>query len=631
MTIPAFWNENLTAALVNHLWQSTVVAGIAWLLTLALRRNHAGVRYWVWMAASLKFLLPFSLLISAGEWLRALVPAAPVTRPAVATVVEQVTQPFPATEFLDMTVAPVAAHHASLSPATVLLLIWACGALIVVGRFARGWWAVYQAMRAARPLDLAVGVPVVSSASRIEPGIFGILRPVLLMPEGILQRLTAEQLSAILAHELCHVRRRDNLTYAMHMIVEVLFWFHPAVWWIGACLIDERERACDEAVVQSVGEAQVYAEGILNVCKFYVESPLTCVAGVTGADLKKRIARIMSELSIRKIDFGRKVLLAATSVIAVAVPLMLGVAHMSRVNAQEATAQDLAGIWQGALHIEQPSRDLRTELRITKNADGSYKLVMYSIDQGGQPAPASKTAFENGTLSVAIDRINGKYEGKMSDDGKTITGTWTQGPSPLALNLTRTPEDAAWPIPEPPKPMAADADPSFDVVTIKPSKPGAPGKGFTFRGRHGLTFNTNMNDLISFAYGVHSSQIVGAPDWFGSELFDIDGVPNVEGQPSSTQFKSMMQKLLADRFHLKFHHEQRELSVYVITVAPGGPKMEKSDAPAGQGGFFFRGCLGDLTVTNNSMSDFAHGDAGGGDGQASGRSHGADGSLQLQL
>jgi uncharacterized protein (TIGR03435 family) len=153
--------------------------------------------------------------------------------------------------------------------------------------------------------------------------------------------------------------------------------------------------------------------------------------------------------------------------------------------------------------------------------------------------------------------------------------------------------------------MASDANPGFDVATVKPSKPGAQGKGFGFRGRHFITFNTNVNDLIAFAYSMHSKQIVGAPDWFGTDLFDIDGVPDVEGQPTLKQMGMMVQKLLADRFKLTFHHDQKELSVYIITVAPGGPKMVKTTAgPNDPQGFGFRG-LGDLSVRNMNMKEFA--------------------------
>ncbi len=273
--------------------------------------------------------------------------------------------------------------------------------------------------------------------------------------------------------------------------------------------------------------------------------------------------------------------------------------------APAASPTDIAGIWQGTLHIAQANRDLRTEIKITKDDKGGYKCVFYSIDQGGQPFPASKTTFENGTVTFAIDMIGGKFEGKMSADGKTITGTWAQGPNSIALNLERTTPDAAWPIPEPIKPMAADADPGVEVATIKPSQPGTPGKGFGFNGTQFRTFHTNMNDLIAFAYGLHSKQILGAPDWFGTDLFDIDAKPDVPGRPNQHQMQLLVQKLLADRFALKFHQDQRELSVYIIDVAPGGPKMDVTKSgPNDPQAFFFRG-LGDLTVGNMSMKGFA--------------------------
>ena len=82
------------------------------------------------------------------------------------------------------------------------------------------------------PLELRL------SRSTLEPGIFGILRTVLLWPEGISQRLDDSQLQAVIAHELWHIRRRDNLAAVFHMLVEAIFWFHPMVWWVGARLIE---------------------------------------------------------------------------------------------------------------------------------------------------------------------------------------------------------------------------------------------------------------------------------------------------------------------------------------------------------------------------------------------------------
>ncbi len=133
---------------------------------------------------------------------------------------------------------------------------------------------------------MGLPVPVRVSATLREPGVFGGFRPVLLLPEGITEKLTPAQLEAVLTHEMRHVKRRDNLATALHMMAEAVFWFHPLVRWIWARLVEERERACDEEVLRAGLDPQTYAEGILKVCEFYLKSPLDCMAGVSGANLK---------------------------------------------------------------------------------------------------------------------------------------------------------------------------------------------------------------------------------------------------------------------------------------------------------------------------------------------------------
>ena len=274
-------------------------------------------------------------------------------------------------------------------------------------------------------------------------------------------------------------------------------------------------------------------------------------------------------------------------------------------SAAPANPQDLTGTWQGTLHAGQ---DLRLVLKVTKADGGAYSANAYSIDQQGPPIPVSKITLEGTSVKMAITAIGGTYEGKMSADGKTIVGSWTQGPNPLPLTYVRATPETEWTIPTPPPPvppMAANADPGFDVATIKPSEPGKQGKGFGFQAGHFRTINTNMNDLIAFAYGLHSKQIVDAPAWFGTDLFDIEAKPDTEGRPNLKQMGIMVQKLLTERFQLKFHKDKRELNVYSITVAPGGPKMTKTtSAPADPQGFGFR-ALGDLIVRNMDMKDFA--------------------------
>ena len=353
MISPALWNETgpnqvWIAALFNHLWQSTLVVLIAWLLTFILRSNQARTRYWVWMIASVKFVIPFSLLIAAGESMRTAV-ATPIERPALAAVIEQITQPFSQTTSAadHLSKAPLVPEHYANLLSLILVAVWLCGFLPIVFSWVGGWWRIRAAVRASSPMQIKLtdNLPVLSSSGLLEPGVFGIVRPVLLLPENISDRLSAPQLSAIVAHELWHVRRRDNLTAAIHMLVVATFWFHPAVWWIRARLLEERERACDEAVLQSGNEAEVYAEGILRVCRFYVESPLECASGISGSDLKTRIARIMTQGLARQLTLGRKILLATIGLAVMVFPITLGLlsAIPSRAQSQsqaQAQAQD---------------------------------------------------------------------------------------------------------------------------------------------------------------------------------------------------------------------------------------------------------------------------------------------------
>ena len=268
-------------------------------------------------------------------------------------------------------------------------------------------------------------------------------------------------------------------------------------------------------------------------------------------------------------------------------------------------AQDITGTWQGAL---QAGRELRTVIKISKGDDGGLKAVMYSIDQGGQGIAAAVT-LQGSTVKMSVPGIGGAYEGKLDSDGASITGTWTQGGTPLPLNLKHVTSEMAWAIPAPParvKPMAADAPAVFEVATIKPSKPGTPGKAFTMRGPHQFaTINTSVNDLITVAYGLHVRQVTGGPAWLESNLYDISAEPEAEGSPNRKQIEAMLQKLLADRFKLAFHRDKKELSVYAIVVAKNGPKLTKSAGdPNGLPGLFFRG-LGVLPARNANMSDFA--------------------------
>jgi bla regulator protein BlaR1 len=317
------------SALANHLWQSTVFGVVVALLAVALRHNGAATRFWLWMAASLKFLVPFALLVSLGNQFQSR-GASPIQERAILSVVRNISVPFDTAASTILYVPPQQVRTSYIP--IVVFSVWLFGSAVVLFLWLREWNRMRRIIRTtSSTLSLDVPITVLSTSARVEPGVVGILRPVLLLPEAIRERLTEKQFTAILAHEMCHVRRRDNLAALLHIIVETIFWFHPLVWWIERRMMEERERACDDEVLRLTNDAQTYAEGILNVCRHYVEAPVNCVSGVGGANLKKRIEYIMIHPMALNLNPAWKALLALAGIAAIALPMMFGI-----LNAQTA-------------------------------------------------------------------------------------------------------------------------------------------------------------------------------------------------------------------------------------------------------------------------------------------------------
>ena len=344
--VSALWAA-AAPALGDHLWQSTIFAVVAGLLTLVLRQNHARARYWLWLAASLKFLVPFSVLVAIGSRLTWWHPLEGTNKDFYFTI-DGIIRPFPQAAVSQAASATFFSGLARLLP-SLLAAAWVCGFVIVLAIWLVRWRRVSAAIRNATPLQqgrevemlrrlekaggIRKTIEILLSRASLEPGILGIVRPILVWPAGISDRLEDPHLEAIVAHEVWHVRRNDNLAATVHMVVEAIFWFHPLVWWLGARMVDERERACDEEVLQRGSQPQVYAESILRICEFCLGSPLACVAGVTGSDLKKRIVNIMNKSVARKLNFGKKLLLTAVGVAAIALPIMFGLAKPAQGSA----------------------------------------------------------------------------------------------------------------------------------------------------------------------------------------------------------------------------------------------------------------------------------------------------------
>ena len=440
--------------LTSHLWQSTWYAVLAVLLAAALRGERAAARYWLWFSASLKFLLPFPVLTGLAsriEW-----------APAARTIAVHV-----ATPSVTFAVDPFAQPLASSPPTTTmafplaLLVVWACGCLAIAFVRLRGWMSVRAVIRASVPLnDPALPVPP-NVRLRVSPGlapaVVGWLHPVLLLPAGFTSRLTPPQMNAVVAHELCHIRRRDNFFACIHMVTEAMFWFHPVVWWIGAQLIAERERACDEEVLRTIGEPQAYAMGILNVCRFYTASPLAGVSGVTGADIRRRIEAIMTNRPGRKLTRAKKILLAVAGAAAPTLPILIGIGNAQpaptqqfevstiKLNNSGATTDSNQIMPGGRLSIENaPLRALIAtayNMRFSQLAGGPSWLdsARYDIEARGQLKPGVKVAEQINLMVQALlaDRLKLKVHRETKEMPIYAMTVAKNGPKVQALRGIR--------------------------------------------------------------------------------------------------------------------------------------------------------------------------------------------------
>ena len=268
---------------------------------------------------------------------------------------------------------------------------------------------------------------------------------------------------------------------------------------------------------------------------------------------------------------------------------------------------DITGNWQGTLEV---GKSLRAIEQFAKGEKG-WTAKFYSIDQTAQPINASSVTVDGSSVKLSIDLMGVDYTGTVSADGNSMVGTFTQGGKPFPLTLVRATKETAWEIPAAPaplKPMAADADPSLDVATIKPNDSGGTMlQGLGFRGRNFATRNSSLGDLIGFAFNVKGKQIVGAPDWLDKDRYDVSGVPDVEGTPNVEQMRTMVRKLLQDRFKLTFHMEKRELAAFVLSVGKNGQKLKPTEMSGPGPGVGFRQGKGGLTLVfaNGTVGEFA--------------------------
>ena len=290
---------------------SIELAALAVLVLVACRLlpiKSPALRHLLWAIVLLKPLI--AVAISSPYTL--FTPFVPLVEPSQDTFV------FSPVEYPTMQVAAsptIATSSVPLTTAGWGAILWIVGAALLIGRILVGYgivWCLRQqvqvqrdgplcdALRQARlTLDCYSKVEVATSPSISSPMALGILRPIIVFPADLAEKLSPDKLALILMHELAHVRRWDNLTLLLHRLVSAVLFFHPVVWLCGRMLRREAEQACDDLVVCATGRSETYARGLAHVAERVVHSnPLisripTMNAFAAESDLALRIRRAL--------------------------------------------------------------------------------------------------------------------------------------------------------------------------------------------------------------------------------------------------------------------------------------------------------------------------------------------------
>lgn len=291
--------DALAWSLVHFVWQGAVIAIIAFAAMRATRL--ADGRYLLGVGA-LGAMLLAPVLTTVALF------SPETTRPVPAMVGEVEALAPPGAMLTDETVASTASSAASTAglPMGTLVLVWAIGVCVFMVRLGGGWVVARRlARRAVKPADTRLQALAAALARRLEirravailesstaavPMLVGWLKPAVVLPAAALAGLTPEQVEAILAHELAHVRRQDFLVNVLQSVVEAVLFYHPAVWWLSARVRRERELCCDDLAV-GLCDRLVYATALTDLAA--LSAPRVALAATDG-NLIGRVRRVLA-------------------------------------------------------------------------------------------------------------------------------------------------------------------------------------------------------------------------------------------------------------------------------------------------------------------------------------------------
>lgn len=453
-------------ALIHFLWQGTVIAAVLAVVLAVMRHRDARLRY----AAGCCALIVMSICVPATTaWLNrssrdaaVQIEKLPGSHQVLSVASAQTSWKDAATVWLD-------AHLVLLEAA------WALGVVLLLLRLLGGWYVMRRRILLSTPLDYPLSrlmskmemsgtVHLLESAIVNTPQVFGWLRPVILIPAATLAQLSPEQLEAILAHELAHIRRRDFMVNLLQLVAESLFFYHPAVWWVSSRIREERELCCDDIAVEACTDRLCYTRALLLLEQ--MRAPMALAA--TGGNLRTRVERLVGLNKEAPSTFTSAVPVCAFTI----VMLAAGGAWVARAS-QSSSAANPKPVAAGSSEKTNKGKKTRSVQRTTVTWNGE------EVDPALAPAPpvppAPPVALVAAPAPVIAPQAPAAIPSVPSAPAAAPTAT-----APLAPKPPQPPAaaGATAPLaPKPPQPPAVMARALAPQAPQAPAPPSPPAAG----------------------------------------------------------------------------------------------------------------------------------------------------------
>jgi len=450
----AEWSSSGWIWLGNHLLQATLFALLVYAASFFLRRGSARGRYIVWLIASAKFVIPSLALLYLSRQVGIELPTifnSPIEPVQAVATAPQVS--LPVSGLITEPVVSANLLHGHSEVACVLTVIWMIGCIGFLAMWRRRRAQLLSVLKAGsrinegrevcalnrvrQRLRLRREIGLVVSRIRIEPGVWGIWRPVIVLPQNLVDDLSDAEIETLMLHELAHVTRWDNLFGSLQMLLCCLLWFHPVVWLINRKLQIEREQACDEAVLRLGGTSKIYASSLLKVCRFSLNWKVAGLSSLTGSDAKRRIMRVLNNELNLKLNLRQRMLVYAITAALIFIWVGSGLLVSDRTHAQQAKPRGTAAQAQEPTRRPFEGREETPGARSPVDAQDAAALPEINVQvENSEGAPltilsATVKAFKPGSVHEESDEYT--VQPKV-----TVMNNTSQRITDFVLNIKNT-------------------------------------------------------------------------------------------------------------------------------------------------------------------------------------------------